>query len=58
MLLPEHITARKMLARERFGHPYGPVLSITFLSPIRDDLFVGKNYKLKREPHRGDLFVN
>jgi len=31
--------------------------SLIFVSPVRDDLFVEINHKLKNEPHRGDLFV-
>jgi hypothetical protein len=32
--------------------------SLTFLSPVRDDLFVEINQKQKNEPHRGDLYLN
>ena len=32
--------------------------SLTYVSPVRDYLFVEIIYKQTNEPHRGDLFVN
>ena len=34
------------------------LLSLGYVSPDRDELFVENNHKQNNEPHRGDLFVN